>query len=1340
MKTRLIENFPRIAIILFVWMFMGTSFGATPDSAAVVRLASFAPATLTNCLLLSSNATLQTYAVPVSADPAVTNLQLVATASPAIPVSALPPDWSVNGVAGTNVANVDITATGIFTNVCTAGASAVTNVIIVTEPPQNRRLGHWRFDDSIYTGDEGQLPVLSEADPPIPDWSGNAVSMSSTETSQLVYNTFSTNGDTIQTNVDCAHGTVRFWYQPNWSTGSSAPPNARGATFFRVGSAFEARWGLQTEYSGGTNVMEFATASNQYIRSSSFTSRGLNGVPIDFQAGHWYQITLAYTATNIALYTNGTLLACGDLPFQSNGAPVFDTGNGVAFYPSTDYQEGSGFAFGCLKGQPCGVDGQLDELETFDDALTPQAVSAGFPCFPGSTGDVMQDTYYVGRSDMLQTFVDGYPPSATNPFVVHCRLGYWRFDSDLLMSEQGQPSRSFNDIGLVPSWSETALNINSDPASQITYWDVFTNGWANINCREGTIRFWFKPNSVGGPGGPFIYLGSTNASDEWTLELTRSNTIDFVTQTNGLGASRILSASADVLSPDRWSQITLTYGADRCALYLNGVEAATGGGNTNWPRLANRNLGMVIGNTTAYNHSINGQFDELETFNYKLEPGEILSNFQTVQAVDSDLDGIPDYLEDLALPVSRPYLGSPVVVTGTVEAEQFDIGGPGIAYSNVAANPPSSYRPTGMFITNCDDLGLGYCLDQTRPGEWAQYTIHVLEPYTYNIETRVQGIAPNGVFECEFTNSSGFYTNTGPLTITTTNWANVSALVYLPEGTNIMRLRFLTAGTGSSYVGRFNYISIYPWWNAGFASFRTNSIGSGELSTNNDWADAAGNAAIIQSNINSVEAAGGGTVLLPAGSYFIAQLYPNETNTGNRNAAVIVTNSNVEIAGAGKTNTALVAYNRATTIFYVGRDTNFAWGNQYACSNFTLRDLTLQAQPHLAVQNVTNTTFELGAINQEPPGGTNGPGDIGYLTIFSGIDKDQTTGNILITNCQFLYGNFSIGLIYAVSNCLVTHCDFKIWGGSNVYTRATNASPTNTANTIWYGGSVGIWGAESYNVTVLENSYEGNENVVSSTDHPFGYVTTNIFQMMGPDGFVLLQSGGNFFVARNHIVNNALEGIELGGGPCAVVQNVFYTLLNDTSCCALAAGDSGFPGFLNNLDEVNYSFSFIGNQIYGDRCGQEAPDHDRPYSLNFSGNELTLDPPLAQALDLPGAAVAMMGKGIVNVCGNTLHAGGHGILFGMDCGHATILNNDFAHVTYRGIGMLNGDSSLRHATVINNILGEGSTFHVQLPLSDSFGWFLYGNQYVDSSGASIPPFFDPVSSAAHLGPRNLAQE
>lgn len=1185
------------------------------------------------------------------------------------------------------------------------------------------RLGYWRFNTLSYQGEAGQMPIVNQGAVSVPAWSGNAVSLTNTDTgSQLLYNVFETDGTT---NFACNNGTIRFWFQPNWNTGdTNAPTN--GATFFRAGFNPVGYWGLSL-VNNGTNpagLMQLGIASNQYLQGNTFQYGALNGVPINFQSNLWYQITLTYSPSNVALYTNGALLATGNMPPTVMGGygSQFQMGNGISFYPSQIYLD-AGFSFGSLAGQPCAVRGQLDELETFNYPLSPQEVAAGFPTFAGSTYNVMTDSDYDGRSDLLEILVDGTNPNDARS-VAQCRLGYWRFNSPSLIAEQGQLPLSYTDVSLSSDVSGTALNISADPASHVTYWDVFTNGWANINCRQGCVRFWFKPNWNGRPPGtaPFVYLGNTNpAVSQWALMANANGSISLITASNNVTLTNL---TCPPLSFDsgHWIQLTLNYGQTGTSLYTNGTLAASGSPITLWPALADRNRGMVIGNTTAYNNSINGQFDELETFNYQLNPTNILANFQSVQLVDSDLDGIADVLEDLQFPASRTFLGSPVAVTGTIEAEQFDMGGRGIAYYNVATNPPSAYRPSGMLITNCDDLGLGYCLDQMRAGEWAQYTINILAGQNYAIETRISGIGTNGVFECEFT-GNGFYTNTGPLVVTTTNWTNISAVVGLPTGICAMKLHCLTNGSDGAHVGKFNYISVYPSWGPTTSGNFTNAVSAAVLSTNNDWQDAYNNATAIQNAINALPS-GGGTVLLPSGTFYVSPAGPNETNRNYLNSALLVWSNNIAIAGAGKTNTTLIAYNRATTIVFFGGDTN---NNVYQCTNFTLRDLTLEAQPHVAVHNGTNTQYEIGQYS--PPGFE----VLGALTTFQGASSFSE--NILITNCRFLFGDFCIVLASSISNCLITHCDFDIWGSTNVYTGYVNNYPSNSLHTVKYRGSVGIYdgGSPVYNVVITDNTYNGNTNLVASTNNPYGYVNTGIFQYFAPDGFIYFQSGGNFFVARNTILNNALEGVQLEAGPNSVVGNTFQTWINNPSCCALLAANGGWTA-LTGYDPVNFSTTFIGNQIYGGRNGDSSPDvfASRQYSVTVSGNSFALYPPLPQTGDNPGSAAYVKYCTSANVLGNTLLFGGHGVQFDVGCVNALIMNNNFANVTYRGIGLESGGASLQHALIANNILGQGSTFHVQLPYTNSAGWFLVHNQYLNASSNSVPPFIDPLGSAAHI--------
>jgi hypothetical protein len=739
---------------------------------------------------------------------------------------------------------------------------------------------------------------------------------------------------------------------------------------------------------------------------------------------------------------------------------------------------------------------------------------------------------------------------------------------------------------------------------------------------------------------------------------------------------------------------------------------------------------MVIGNSTAYNASINGQFEEMETFNYQLASNDIAANFQIVANVDSDLNGIPDLLEDIHLTNARPFLGAPVVITGTIKAEQFDMGGPGVGYSNMMSHPTNWYRPTKLGITNCNDLGGGYCLDQVAAGEWAQYTINVLVPQTYMVEVRAEAIGTNtgGAFQCDFTNGIGvvtkgvFSNSTGPLTITTTNWTNFTNVVYLPTNATVMTLHCLKNATNSSYVGRFNYISIYPWWQAGFTSTTSTDVSSSLKANSTNWTAALSNAVAIQSGVNYIGSIGGGTVFITNGTYYVAQASPNEMNDAWANAAVSILANNVEIAGAGKTNTTLIAYNRATTVFCLGRDSTDV---PFQCANFIIRDMTIEGQPHLAVTNSvlgtnvvgTDVIYDTNQLGPEVPydfdPAVTNYNNTGAPTIFYGAGSSQNSYNILITNCQFLYGWNPVTLNGAVSNVMVRACDFNMWGGSN----------TNF-------GNVGILGI-GFNFVVIENTFNGNTNLAPAS---FGDVSTNMYYngWIAPSGFVWFQIGGNFFAARNAITNYSLEGIQVNLGPNSIVGNTYSTVVNDYSACALDAlgAWAGYGPSHTSQDEAT---CFIGNSVYGGRAGVEAaPVGTVLYTINCSGNTFTLYPAYNEVNQPPAAAAGIDLCQAASVCGNTLVTGGYGLLFTRSNGRALLLNNNFAGATYRGIGHETGIDTLTNAQILGNTLGEGVSFHAQLPYANTFGWFFRQNTYLDASSNSVPPFLDPASSAAHL--------
>lgn len=88
--------------------------------------------------------------------------------------------------------------------------------------------------------------------------------------------------------------------------------------------------------------------------------------------------------------------------------------------------------------------------------------------------------------------------------------------------------------------------------------------------------------------------------------------------------------------------------------------------------------------------------------------------------------------------------GNPWPVPGRIEAENFNQGGEGIAYSDSnsanlgAANQGGDYRTEeGVDIQFTDDVGGGYNVGWTVVDEWLEYTVNVQEEGTYRLKARV---------------------------------------------------------------------------------------------------------------------------------------------------------------------------------------------------------------------------------------------------------------------------------------------------------------------------------------------------------------------------------------------------------------------------------------------------------------------------------------------------------------------------------------------------------------------------------------------------------------------------
>jgi hypothetical protein len=140
-----------------------------------------------------------------------------------------------------------------------------------------------------------------------------------------------------------------------------------------------------------------------------------------------------------------------------------------------------------------------------------------------------------------------------------------------------------------------------------------------------------------------------------------------------------------------------------------------------------------------------------------------------------------------------------------IEAEDFDIGGPGITYADTnSQNLGGQYRPSeGVDIESTADTGGGYNIGWTNTGEWLEYTIWVQEPGFYSLRLRHAGIAPASVQidsygrditgTWDLPNTGGYQT-----------WATASRQVFLDFGLQRLRLN-ITGGAPN-----VNWIELAP--------------------------------------------------------------------------------------------------------------------------------------------------------------------------------------------------------------------------------------------------------------------------------------------------------------------------------------------------------------------------------------------------------------------------------------------------------------------------------------------------------------------------------------------------
>jgi Carbohydrate binding module (family 6) len=157
----------------------------------------------------------------------------------------------------------------------------------------------------------------------------------------------------------------------------------------------------------------------------------------------------------------------------------------------------------------------------------------------------------------------------------------------------------------------------------------------------------------------------------------------------------------------------------------------------------------------------------------------------------------------------RPWKGTPHIIPGTIEAEDFDEGGEGVAFHDLDPENQEKRRPVyrdgGVDLEWRAAASQQYNLGWTRAGEWIIYSVDVRESGIYRVEMLVASAKAGGTFHLAFDGVN----RTGPITIPDTGgWQRLAPLVKndvrLEAGRYAMKMVMETDGPSGS-IGDIDY-------------------------------------------------------------------------------------------------------------------------------------------------------------------------------------------------------------------------------------------------------------------------------------------------------------------------------------------------------------------------------------------------------------------------------------------------------------------------------------------------------------------------------------------------------
>jgi hypothetical protein len=168
---------------------------------------------------------------------------------------------------------------------------------------------------------------------------------------------------------------------------------------------------------------------------------------------------------------------------------------------------------------------------------------------------------------------------------------------------------------------------------------------------------------------------------------------------------------------------------------------------------------------------------------------------------NSGLTTLSDTVKFSVVLPELPYDTIPYPIPGRIEAENYDLGGQGIAYYDLSSgNKFNIYRFDDVDVGKCNDTTGGYAIGNFQLGEWVQYTVNVTKEADYDIEFRVNSTSANSAISLLVDSVDV----TGKLVVPTTGSSGWTSIVKkdipLTAGKKILKLIPLAEFANINYI------------------------------------------------------------------------------------------------------------------------------------------------------------------------------------------------------------------------------------------------------------------------------------------------------------------------------------------------------------------------------------------------------------------------------------------------------------------------------------------------------------------------------------------------------------